>query len=151
MEVILLQKLENYGGLGDKVNVKPGFARNFLIPTGKAVPATKANIAAFEARRKELEKREAELLTEAQQIAAKLVQLDQVIIPMKAGNEGKLFGSVSARDIAEAITQQAGVKIERQQVRLDQGRIRDIGEYEVPVHLHPDITTTVKISIVAEK
>src|SRR5690606_17122082 len=121
VEVILLQKLENYGGLGDKVNVKPGFARNFLIPTGKAVPATKANIAAFEARRKELEKREAELLTEAQQIAAKLVQLDQVIIPMKAGNEGKLFGSVSARDIAEAITQQAGVKIERQQVRLDQG------------------------------
>jgi large subunit ribosomal protein L9 len=148
MQIILLEKVQTLGDLGDKVNVKPGFGRNFLIPTGKAVPATASNVEAFEARRAELEKAAAEKLAAAQARADKLAELT-VTITRKASDEGKLFGSVSNIDVADAITA-AGVEVGKAEVRMPEGAIRDIGEFDITVHLHTDINSTVKVAVAAE-
>ena len=147
MEVILLEKIANLGNLGDKVAVKAGYARNFLLPFGKATPATADNVAAFEARRAELEKIAAEKKAEAEARAAKLADLT-VTIAANAGEEGKLFGSIGTRDIADAVTA-AGVAIEKSEVRLPNGTIRQAGEYDVAVHLHTDVEATVKLIVIA--
>ena len=149
MQIILLDKVANLGGLGDNVTVKSGYARNFLFPQGKAVPATKANIEKFEARRAELEAKLAADLTAANDRAAKLAALGEVTIASKAGDEGKLFGSVGTRDIADAITE-AGVKVSKAEVKLPTGTLRETGEYEIDVQLHAEVTATVKIVVIAE-
>lgn len=148
MEVILLEKVANLGNLGDKVAIKAGYGRNYLIPQGKAVAATPAKITEFEARRAELEKAAAEKLLAAQSRAADLAKLT-VVIPHKAGEEGRLFGSVGTHTIAEAITA-AGVEVEKHEVRLPHGAIRHLGAYDVDVHLHTDVTVTMSIQIAAE-
>lgn len=149
MDIILLDKIANLGGLGDQVTVKSGYARNFLFPQGKAVPATKANVEKFEARRAELEAKIAEALSAAQARAEKIAELGEVTIAAPAGDEGKLFGSVGTRDIAEAITA-AGVKVTKSEVRLPTGTLRETGEYDIDLHLHTDVETTVKVVIIAE-
>jgi len=148
MNVILLERVQNLGNLGDQVNVKAGYGRNFLIPQGKAVSATKDNVAKFEARRAELEKAAAEKLAAAE---ARKVTLDalEVTITQQAGDEGKLFGSVGTHDIADAITA-AGVEVSRAEVRLPEGSLRQVGEYEIDLDLHSDVTATVKVNVVAE-
>lgn len=148
MNVILLEKVGKLGNLGDQVTVKAGFGRNFLIPYGKAVPATKENIASFEARRAELEAAAADKKTSAEGRAKLLAEL-QVTIPANAGDEGKLFGSIGTRDIAQAISA-AGVEIAKSEVRLPEGVIREVGEYEIAIQLHSDISQDVKISVVAQ-
>jgi large subunit ribosomal protein L9 len=148
MEVILLEKVANLGALGAKVNVKAGYGRNFLIPQGKAVPATKGNLEAFEARRADLERQEAEILATAQARAEQLSTL-AVVIAAKSGDEGKLFGSVGTRDIAEAVTT-AGIAISKLEVRLPNGALRHTGEYKVALQLHSDVMAEVAITIVAE-
>ncbi|UUW71335.1 50S ribosomal protein L9 [Pseudomonas oryzihabitans] len=148
MDVILLEKIANLGNLGDKVNVKGGYARNFLLPQGKATAATAANVEAFEARRAELEKQAAEKKAEADARAAKLAELT-VTIAANSGDEGKLFGSIGTRDIAEAVSA-AGVELDKSEVRLPNGALRSVGEYDVEVHLHTDVEATVKIVVVAE-
>lgn len=148
MDVILLQRIKNLGQLGDKVSVKPGYGRNFLIPQGKAVAATEANTAAFEARRAELERQEAALLTSAQERAAQLAEVN-VVITAKAGDEGKLFGSVGTRDIADALTA-SGLEIDRSEVRLPNGALRHTGEFNVAVQLHHDVMAEVLVTIIAE-
>ncbi len=148
MEVILLEKVENLGNLGDRVKVRPGYGRNFLIPSGKATPATEEHIKAFEARRAELEKAAADTLAKAEARRDQLVGLS-ITIRAKAGDEGKLFGSVGTTDIAAAITA-TGVELERSEVRLPEGAFRQIGEYSVPVHLHTDVNTEVTVIIEAE-
>ena len=149
MEVILLEKVRNLGNLGDQVKVKSGYGRNFLIPGGKAVMATKDNIARFEARRAELEKVAAEALNAAKARAGKLAELGSVTIPHKAGEEGKLFGSIGAADIADAITE-AGVVVDRHEVNLPEGALRQLGEHEVQVSVHSDVDQAIQINIVAE-
>ncbi|MDX1698430.1 MAG: 50S ribosomal protein L9 [Thiohalobacterales bacterium] len=148
MEVILLEKIENLGNLGDRVNVKPGFGRNYLLPQGKAAPATAANIAEFEARRADLEKSAAEALALAESRRDSLADM-VVTINAKAGEEGKLFGSVGTSDIADAINA-AGVEVERNEVRLPEGAFRQTGEYDIDLHLHTDVNVTVKLVIEAE-
>lgn len=148
MEVILLEKVDNLGSLGDKVNVRPGYGRNFLIPSGKATAATAANIEAFEARRAELEKHAAEILAAAEARREKLDGMS-VTIASKSGDEGKLFGSVGTSDIAHAISA-TGVEVERSEIRMPEGVFRMVGEYEVTVHLHSDVNATVKVVVVAE-
>ena len=150
MEVILLDKIAHLGGLGEKVTVKSGLARNYLFPQGKAVMATKDNLAAFEARRAELEAKLAEVKAAAEARAAQLSALTNVTIATKAGDEGKLFGSVGTRDIADAITA-AGVPVAKSEVRMPEGALRYTGEYEIAVQLHADVKTTVKINVVAAK
>lgn len=149
MEIILLDKIANLGGLGDKVSVKSGFARNFLFPQGKAVPATKDNVEKFEARRAELEAKIAEQLSAAQARAEKLEALEEVTIAAPAGDEGKLFGSIGTRDIADAITA-AGVEVAKSEVRLPTGTLRETGEYDIDVQLHSDVEATVKVVIIKE-
>lgn len=149
MEVILLEKVENLGGLGDKVSVKSGYGRNYLIPGGKATAATAENIVAFEERRAELEKVAAELLATAEARRDQLKDLT-VTIAGKAGDEGKLFGSIGTTDIASAVTA-AGVEIEKREVRLPAGPIRAIGEYEIDLHLHTDVNAAVKVIVIAEE
>ncbi len=149
MEIILLDKIANLGGLGDQVNVKSGFARNFLFPQGKAVPATKDNVEKFEARRAELEAKIADELKAAEGRAEKLNELGEVTIAAPAGEEGKLFGSVGTRDIADAITA-AGVEVAKSEVKLPTGTLRETGEYEIDLQLHSDVMTTVKVQIIAE-
>jgi len=149
MDIILLDKIANLGGLGDQVSVKAGYARNFLFPQGKAVPATKDNVAKFEARRAELEAKIAEALAAAQARADQLAALEAVTIASPAGDEGKLFGSVGTRDIADAITA-AGVAVTKAEVKLPIGTLRELGEYDIDVQLHSDVTTTTKVVIVAE-
>lgn len=149
MQVILLEKVGKLGNLGDQVTVKSGFGRNFLIPYGKAVPATEANIADFEARRAELEAAAAEKRGGAEQRAAKLAELS-VSIPANAGDEGKLFGSVGTRDIAAAITA-AGVEVAKSEVRLPEGVIRELGEYEIDIQVHAEVMQAVRVSVVAEE
>ncbi|ELA6198815.1 50S ribosomal protein L9 [Vibrio cholerae] len=149
MQVILLDKIGNLGSLGDTVNVKSGYARNFLIPQGKAVMATKANVAMFESRRAELEAKVAEQLAAAQTRADQVNALEAVVIPSKAGDEGKLFGSIGTRDIADAITA-AGVKVSKSEVRLPEGALRNVGAYEVSVQLHSEVFATAKVQVVAE-
>lgn len=147
MEVILLEKIRNVGALGDKVKVKPGYGRNFLIPNGKAVYATPENIVKFEARLAELHKAAAEGLEAARVRQAALLALGAVVISAKAGEEGKLFGSVGTRDIAAAITK-AGVEIAKSEIHLPMGVLRQAGEYDIEVELHSEIETVVKINIV---
>ncbi|WP_217543542.1 50S ribosomal protein L9 [Vibrio metschnikovii] len=149
MQVILLDKIGNLGSLGDAVNVKSGYARNFLIPQGKAVMATKANVEMFETRRAELEAKVAEQLTAAQARADQVNALEAVVIASKAGDEGKLFGSIGTRDIADAVTA-AGVKLEKSEVRLPEGALRTTGEFEVSVQLHSEVFAIVKLQVVAE-
>ncbi|MEZ9873006.1 50S ribosomal protein L9 [Vibrio sp. 10N.261.51.C6] len=148
MQVILLDKIGNLGGLGDQVNVKSGYARNFLIPQGKAVMATKDNVAMFETRRAELEAKVAEQLVAAEARAESVNTLEGVTIASKAGDEGKLFGSIGTRDIADAITA-AGVAVAKSEVRLPEGALRNIGEFEVSIQLHSEVFATAKIAIVA--
>jgi len=148
MEVILLEKVENLGNLGDRVNVKPGYGRNFLIPSGKATPATEEHIKAFEERRAELEKSAAEQVAAAEARREQLAAMT-ITIKAKAGEEGKLFGSVGTSDIAEAVTV-AGVAIDRHEVRLPEGAFRQIGEYSVNIHLHTDVNTDITLQIEAE-
>lgn len=148
MQVILLDKIARLGGLGDQVTVKSGYARNFLLPQGKAVLATKDNVATFETRRAELEGKLAEQLAAAQARADQLSGLENVVIASKSGDEGKLFGSIGARDVAEAITA-AGIEVNKSQVRLSDGVLRTTGEFEVGVQLHADVKAAVKIQVVA--
>ena len=149
MEIILLDKIANLGGLGDQVSVKAGFARNFLFPQGKAVPATKENVEKFEQRRAELEAKIADQLTTAQARADKVSELGEVTIAAPAGDEGKLFGSVGTRDIADAITA-AGVEVSKAEVKLPTGTLRETGEYDVDLQLHSEVMTSVKVIIIAE-
>lgn len=149
MEVILLENIVNLGGLGDKVDVKAGYGRNFLVPQGKAVPATEANIAEFEARRADLEAAAAEALAAAEKRAETLNALELVTIGANAGEEGKLFGSIGTRDIADALTA-AGCEVDKSEVRLPEGALRELGEYEVDIQVHGDVTATVNIAVVAE-
>ena len=148
MDVILLEKVDNLGNLGDKVSVKPGYGRNFLIPSGKAVAATESNVAEFEARRAELEKQAAEALAAAEARKARIEALSAVTITRKAGEEGRLFGSVGTADIAEAVVA-AGAELEKREVRLPAGPFHVTGEFEVQVHLHSDVDAVVQIAIVA--
>ncbi|NGZ68002.1 50S ribosomal protein L9 [Vibrio aestuarianus subsp. cardii] len=149
MQVILLDKIGNLGSLGDTVIVKSGYARNFLIPQGKAVMATKSNVEMFETRRAELEAKVAEQLVAAQARADQVDALEAVVIASKAGDEGKLFGSIGTRDIAGAITA-AGVAVAKSEVRLPEGALRNIGAFEVSIQLHSEVFATAKVQIVAE-
>lgn len=148
MEIILLQKVDNLGDLGEKVNVKSGYGRNFLIPSGKAVPATEDNVKIFEERRAELEKDAAEKLKTAEARQAKLDGLE-VSITCKAGEEGRLFGSVGTADISKIVTE-AGVELAKKEVLLPNGAFRVAGEYEVDLHLHADVNAKIKLTIVPE-
>jgi large subunit ribosomal protein L9 len=149
MEVILLEKIDNLGGLGDKVRVRPGYARNYLLPKGKAKFATPENIAEFEARRAELERAAAEALAAAE---ARRDSLTGMVIEIraKAGSEGKLFGSIGAGDIADAVTAR-GVEVEKREVRLPEGPLRQAGEYEIEVHLHADVNADIRIIVIGEE
>ena len=149
MEVILLDKIAKLGGLGDKVSVKSGYARNYLLPQGKAVFASDANVEHFEARRADLEKDLAEVLKVAEARAATVVELAEVTIASKAGDEGKLFGSIGTRDIADAISE-AGVKVTKAEVRLPLGTIRETGEFDIAIHLHNDVDTSIKVVVIAQ-
>ncbi len=149
MQIILLDKIANLGGLGDKVTVKSGYARNFLFPQGKAVPATKVNVEKFEARRAELEAKIAEQHAAAQARADKITALGDVTITSPAGDEGKLFGSVGTRDIAAAITA-AGVEVIKSEVKLPVGTLRETGEFEIDLQIHSDVTATIKLVIIQE-
>lgn len=148
MEVILLEKIAKLGKLGDKVTVKNGYGRNFLLPFGKALPATEANLATFEARRAELESAANEQLSNAQKRAGEMAEIE-LTLTAKAGDEGKLFGSIGARDLAEAITS-AGVAVAKSEIRLPEGPIRAVGEYDVGIQLHSDVATSIKVFIEAE-
>ncbi|MCK7595425.1 50S ribosomal protein L9 [Pseudomarimonas salicorniae] len=148
MELILLQKVTNLGGLGDKVKVKPGYGRNFLVPQGKAVPATAANVEAFEQRRAEYEAKAKAQLDGAEGRKARL-EGQMVTIAANASTEGKLFGSVGPRDIAEAFTA-AGFELNKSEVVMGEGPIRKTGEFEVLIHLHADVELTVKVEVVPE-
>jgi large subunit ribosomal protein L9 len=149
MEVILLDKIAKLGGLGDKVSVKSGYARNFLLPQGKAVFASEANVEHFEARRAEIETALAATLKAAETKAAKIVELAEITIASSAGEEGKLFGSIGTKDIADAITE-AGVEVAKAQVRMPLGTIRETGEFEIAIHLHNDVDTNIKVVVIAE-
>lgn len=148
MDVILLEKVANLGNLGDKVSVKPGYARNFLVPQGKAKLATAENLKEFEERRAELEKIAAEALSAAQARADKMATLN-IEIAHQAGEEGKLFGSVTGAEIAKSITD-AGVEVAKSEVRLPNGPLRELGEHTVAVQLHTDVSVDMAINIVAE-
>ncbi|HGJ5875884.1 MAG TPA: 50S ribosomal protein L9 [Arsenophonus sp.] len=149
MQIILLDKVANLGSLGDKVVVKAGYARNLLVPQGKAVPATKKNIEFFEARRAELEAKLADVLAVAEARAEKINSLATVTITSKAGDEGKLFGSIGTRDIAQAVTA-AGVEIAKSEVRLPNGVLRTVGEHEVHFQVHSDVFAKLNVNIIAE-
>jgi large subunit ribosomal protein L9 len=148
MEVILLEKVQNLGNLGEKVRVKPGYARNFLIPKGKAAQATKVNLEAFEKRRAELEKTQADALAAAQARAATLEGV-RVRVARRAGDEGRLFGSVGTTDIVEAAVA-AGHAVHKNEVRLPEGPLRQIGEFAVALHLHADVNAHITVEVVPE-
>jgi len=149
VEVILLEKIRNLGTLGDKVRVKPGFARNFLIPQSKAVQANKNNIAKFEQRRAELEKLAATKHQQASERQALINAMGPIIITAKAGEEGKLFGSIGVRDIVDAM-QKAGTEVKKSEVSLPEGTLRATGEYAITIELDSDVTATVKLIITSE-
>ncbi|MEX0584667.1 MAG: 50S ribosomal protein L9 [Natronospirillum sp.] len=149
MDVILLDKVGKIGELGDKVSVKAGYGRNYLIPQGKAVPATKANLETFDARRAELQKASADKLTAAQGRAQQLAELE-LTIAVKAGDEGKLFGSIGTRDLADVISS-AGVEVNKSEVKLPQGPLRQTGEYEISLQLHPEVLAAVTVIVVPEE
>jgi len=148
MNIILLEKITNLGNLGDKVSVKAGFGRNYLVPSGKAALATPERIKEFEARRADLEKAAEERLAAAKKQAESVDALS-LTIPHQAGEEGKLFGSVGLSDIVTACAN-AGVELNKSTIKLSDGAIRQVGEYEVPVHLHTDVIATIKLAVVAE-
>lgn len=148
MQIILLEKVANLGSLGEQVTVKPGYARNFLFPQGKAVPATKTNVAEFESRRAELEKEAADKLAAAESRKEKIEELE-LSIAVKAGDEGKLFGSLGNRDIAELATH-AGIELSKAEVRLPEGPIRVVGEFDITIQLHPEVSAVLKLHVVAE-
>ncbi len=148
MEIILLEKITKLGALGDRVKVKPGYARNYLIPKGKATEATGANLARFEARRAELERSAAEALAKARARAEQLAELI-VTLSVKTGSEGRLFGSVGAADIASAVSA-AGIDLQKHEIRLPAGSIRQIGEYDVDLHLHNEVKTQIRVNVIAE-
>lgn len=150
MEIILLEKVENLGGIGEIVKVRSGYARNFLLPQGKAALATSENRERIEAMRKELEQRAASDLEAAESRAEKVRELGVISIPAKVGAEGKLFGSVGPLDIAEAC-ERAGVEIARSEVRLQEGPLRLVGEHEVEIHLHADVAVPLTVNIVEEE
>jgi large subunit ribosomal protein L9 len=147
MEVILLEKVGRVGNVGDKINVKAGYARNFLFPFAKAIPATKENLADFEARKAELLKAAATKLAAAQARADKINGMS-VRIEANAGDEGKLFGSIGTRDIADAVTA-AGQKVEKSEVLLPMGALREVGEFDISLALGSEVTATIKLSVVA--
>lgn len=149
MEVILLEKVRNLGSLGEQVKVKSGFARNYLIPYGKAVTANEENRAKFEAQRAELEKAQADALGKAKIRAEKMAGFTVQIV-RKVSEEGKLFGSVGIRDICEAM-QQAGFELERSEVHLDRGPLKEVGDHEISVSLHPEVNFKVIVSVIGEK
>lgn len=149
MQVILLEKLAHLGNIGDQVNVKAGFARNFLIPQGKAVMATASNIAYFETRRAELEAKAAEVLAQAKARGEKLTALAKVTIASKAGDEGRLFGAITTRDVAEAVTK-AGIELAKSEVRLSTGPLRTLGEHEVRFQLHPEVFASLVVDVIPE-
>ncbi|GLS25367.1 50S ribosomal protein L9 [Marinibactrum halimedae] len=149
MEVILLEKVGKLGNIGDKVAVKAGFGRNYLIPQGKALPANEKNLAEFEARRSELEAAAADKRTAAEARAEKLAALEAVVITANAGDEGKLFGSIGTRDIADAITA-AGVEVSKAEVKLPEGTLREVGEFAVDIQVHSEVIQSVTISVEAE-
>ena len=149
MQVILMEKVANLGELGDVVKVKDGYARNFLIPHGKAKRATPDNLKAFESRRAELEKAQADILAKAQERGSKLDGLT-VQITQKAGPDGRLFGSVTNYDIVEALKKQ-GHEVERADIRMPQGPLKQVGEYPLQVALHTDVTVTVKVAVLGEQ
>jgi large subunit ribosomal protein L9 len=149
MQLILLETVRNLGSLGDNVKVKAGYGRNFLVPQGKAVPATKDNRAHFEQRRAELEKAQGDKLAVAKTRSEQLTDVG-ISIARKVGNENHLFGSVNAQDIAEALTT-AGIEIARKEVRLPDGPLRSLGEFQVTLHLHADVEINVTIYVVAEE
>ena len=151
MEVILLEKIESLGGLGDKVKVRSGYGRNFLIPTGRAVPATEANLKVFEERRAELEAQAQEKMATATARKEKIEALEGgITVVHRAGEEGKLFGSVGTAEIAEAATT-AGVEIAKSEVRLPTGAIRIAGDYEITIHLHPEVDAILLLHVVREE
>lgn len=149
MEVILLKKVGHLGSLGEKVSVRSGYGRNYLIPSGYAVPATEANLKAFEESRAELEKEASESQAAAESRREKLEGLT-VTVARKAGDEGKLFGSVGTQDIAVAV-KEMGMELEKQEVRLPEGPFRAAGEYEVTLHLHADVDATIKLEVIPEE
>ncbi len=149
MEVILLEKVRNLGQLGDQVVVKSGYGRNCLIPSGQAVMATKANVEKFEARRAELEAAAAEKLSAAQKRSTQLEGMGDLTIAVRAGEEGKLFGSVAASDIAAAMAE-AGVEVAKREINLPAGPMRQVGEFDVRIQLHTDLTHEFKVNIVPE-
>ena len=149
MQVILMEKVVNLGGLGDVVKVKDGFARNFLIPQGKAKRATQANLKEFEARRADLEKKANEQLTSAQEKGTKL-EGQKIDIAQKAGVDGRLFGSVTNSDIAEALTKLTGVQVKKAEVRMPQGPLKHLGEFPIVVALHSDVLANITVHVVAE-
>jgi len=149
MEVILLQKVANLGNIGDRVKVRSGYGRNFLLPQGKATLATADNVARFEARRAELEKAAREHLVSAAERAEAMKDF-KLSIQAKAGTEGKLFGSIGTADIAEAC-QKSGFKVERSEVRMPNGPLRTVGEHLVNLHLHADVDVPLHVTIVAEE
>lgn len=149
MEVVLLEKIQNLGELGDTVKVKPGFGRNYLIPQKKAVPATPENVEKFEAQRAELEKAQADALGAAQARANALADFS-VQIAAKVGSEGKLYGSIGTAEIASAVTA-AGHELEKREVRLPEGAIREVGEHAVGLHFHADVDIEIMVNIVGEE
>jgi len=149
MQVILMEKVANLGELGDVVKVKDGFARNFLIPQGKARRATEANLKAFESKRAELEKAQAETLKKAQERGAKL-DGTTIQITQKAGPDGRLFGSVTNYDIVEALQKQ-GHEVERANVRMPQGPLKQVGDVPIQISLHTDVTATITVSVLGEQ
>ena len=150
MDVILLEKVGKLGTIGDKVAVKAGFGRNFLIPQGKAVFATEANLADFEQRRAELEAAAADKMGKAEARAAELAKLASVTISAVAGDEGKLFGSIGARDVADAVSA-AGVELAKSEVKMPEGPLRELGEFEVTIQLHSDLSTSIQVVVAEEE
>jgi large subunit ribosomal protein L9 len=149
MNIILLEKIQNLGKLGDRISVKSGYARNYLLPKGKAVLATPQNVAVFEERRAALEKAEAEVLAKAQ-ARSEAISGKAISISVKAGDEGKLFGSVGTADIAEA-AQKAGIDVARNEIRMPAGAFRNTGSYEVEIHLHPDVNAQLTVNVIPEE
>lgn len=149
MEVILLEKIQKLGELGDKVTVRPGYGRNFLIPKHKAVPATAENLARFEEQRADLESVQADAYARADARAEKLRDME-ITIMANAGSEGKLFGSVGAADIADAANA-SGAEVEKREIRLPEGPLREIGDYDIEVHLNADVTVTIKVKVIPDE
>ncbi|BBG30843.1 MULTISPECIES: 50S ribosomal protein L9 [Zymobacter] len=148
MDVILLDKLGKLGDLGDKVTVKSGYGRNYLVPYGLAVPATKENVEAFETRRAELESQAALRKAEAENRAQQLSEIELSLVA-KAGDEGKLFGSIGPRDLADAIAS-AGIDVAKSEVRMPEGPLRQTGEYDIALQLHPEVSASVRVVVTAE-